>query len=733
MKSETRFKIYKQQNAVDCGPTCLKMVVKQFGKNISIQLLRDLCHTTREGSSIKSIINASEELGIKTIALKSMLDNGKSHNSIPVLKELPFPLIAHWKKNHFVVIYKYQNDKYYIADPALGKLILSQQDVKKHLCVSNDYGKVIIFEITNKFSSNKNSFFNNQSIANKLDLLKGLVLANRNSFLILLLLMIFQLAIQLTSPYLTQLTFDSGILQGNLDVLVSIFIVQTIIYIFSSFINYANGIISNKIAQTINLSLSNSFITKLFKIPIDYFQKQKRSDFIHKVYDINKIESFLTYNLSSIALSVLGVIALSILAIYYNFVAFLIILIFSFINVVWTGYSIRKQRELNYDKFDIQVKTHRYLSEIIEGINDIKLNGSESTKVELLLNNQQNFFSNNLKFIKLTQLLSIGSGFVNNMSSGIMVFYTAYLTIKNIITIGEMAALQLIINQLSSMVSSLISSVRTVQETKYSLERVLETQLIKDEIVGSIEIREISSIRFIDVCFSYTKLSGNVLNNIDLVIESGKTTAIVGESGSGKTTLLKLALGLYNQTTGKILVGNLEQKDYNNKKWRKKCGAVMQDGYLFTDSIKNNITDGIVDKDYSKYTAALKHAAIFDFVNNLPLKSETIIGKDGLNLSHGQKQRILLARMIYREPDYIFLDEATNSLDSQTERIVIDNLANIFTQTTKLIIAHRLNTIINADKIIVLKEGKIVEQGSHNYLLSKRNYYYDLIQEQINE
>jgi ATP-binding cassette subfamily B protein len=498
-------------------------------------------------------------------------------------------------------------------------------------------------------------------------------------------------------------------------------------------VNYTNGIISNKVAQNINLSFSKSFISKLFKIPLDYFQQQKSSDFIYKVYDINKVESFLTYNLSTIVLSIIAAIALSFLTIYYNLVAFLLVLSFSILSIIWTTYSIKKQRELNYDKFDIQIKTHRYLTEIIEGINDIKLNGSENTKLKLLLNNQQNFFNNNLKFIKLSQLLGIGGGFISNISSGVMVFYTSYLTIKNIISIGEMAALQLIVSQFSSKLTSVISSISIIQETRFSLERILETELMKEEIIGSKEVKEVSSIHFNNVSFSYTKLSGNILDNTELVLEAGKTTAIVGESGSGKTTIMKLALGLYNPTKGKVLIGGLEQQDYNVRKWRKKCGVVMQDGYIFTDSIKNNITDGIVDEDYTKYTASLKHACIFDFIDNLPLKSETTIGKDGLNLSHGQKQRILLARMIYRKPDYIFLDEATNSLDSATERKVINNLTNIFPNTTKLVIAHRLNTIINADKIVVLKEGKIVEQGTHDYLFSKRNYYYDLIQEQLNE
>jgi len=291
----------------------------------------------------------------------------------------------------------------------------------------------------------------------------------------------------------------------------------------------------------------------------------------------------------------------------------------------------------------------------------------------------------------------------------------------------------LIVNQLSSKVSGLISSISIIQETKYSIERILETQLIKDEVIGLFKIHKTSSIHFDNVCFSYTKLSGYVLNKINFVLEAGKVTAIVGASGSGKTTLLKLAIGLYSPSKGKILVGNLSQDEFDVKKWRKKCGVVMQDGYLFTDTIKNNITDGIDDVDFAKYIISLKQASIFDFIDNLPLKSETIIGKDGLALSQGQKQRILLARMIYREPDFIFMDEATNSLDSQTERIVLDNLNKLFSKTTRLIVAHRLNTIINSDKIIVLKAGVIVEQGTHNYLLNKRQYYFELIQEQLNQ
>lgn len=722
---------YKQFESSDCGPTCLKMIIRHYGKQISIQQLRVLCNTDREGSSINSIISAAKKVGLNALAVKCQIDDKTINTNYPDIHELSFPLIAHWNGNHFVVIYKIHKNTFFIADPARGKVSIHLNELKSFLFNNSDFGKVVLFEPNTDFHNNDNPYFKNQLLVNKYNFIKKYVVTNRKGIFALILLVFLQLILQGTTPFLTQISFDSGILQKNLNILLSVFIVQIIIFLFSSALNYFNSIISNRISQSINVSLSNDFIHKLFKIPLTYYQQKKTSDFIQKSFDLNKIESFITYNFASIILSFVGILILSGIAIYYNIAIFLIVVVYSTLNFMWTIYSLRKKKELDYEKFDINVNTHRYLTEIIEGITEIKISNSEKTKIDTLIVNQKNYFANNLKFIKLSQILVIGGGLISNMGNGFVIFYSAYLTLDQTITIGEMAAIQLVVNQLVSKINGVTGSVSTIKDTKFSMERVLETQMLNEEKYGDKPVKPNYNIKFDNVSFSYTDISDSVVDNINFEIEANKTTAIVGLSGSGKTTIMKLALGLYSPKQGKILLNEIPIAEYNMEKWRQQCGVVMQEGYIFTDTIKNNIILSGNNYDDNKYINALKQAVIYDFIDNLPIKHETLIGKEGLSLSSGQRQRILIARMIYKNPDFIFMDEATNSLDSETEHIVLNNITKNFANKTCLIIAHRLNTVKNADKVIVLHNGKIVESGCHDQLICNRAYYYNLVKEQL--
>lgn len=725
------FKFYKQYNSMDCGPTCLKMIIKFYGKEISLQTLRELCNLDREGVSINAIINASEKIGLNAIGLKSIINKSNDIDNIPLLEELSLPLIAFWNNNHFVVIYKIKKGKVYIADPATGIYSIELLKIKEHLFSENNYAKVILFEPTPLFNNSKNQYFENQLIFNNLKFINKHVLSNKKGFLFLLFLIFLKLIFQSISPYLTQKTFDTGILQKNLNVLVTILLFQLLIFTFNSAISYFEGIISIKISRKINISFLSEFVQKLFKIPYNYYQQKKTSDFIYRIFDFSKIESFLAYNLSNIILSLIGFIVLSAILIYYNFYVYIVFILFNVIYLGWIWYSLKKKREFNPEKFDIQMSTHHYITELIEGIQDIKIAGNDSQKIDSLITNQNRFYTNNLRNNKVSQFFGIGGGLINNLGSGIITFYSAILVTNNTLSIGEMLAIQLLVSQLNSMVSTLFSSASSIQEVKFSLERIQEIQFVKNESIGVLPVNNVKSIIFKNLSFSYSEISEKVLQNIDFSIESNKTTAIVGTSGSGKTTLMKLALGLFTPTSGNITFDNIPIHEYNIKDWRINCGVVMQDGYLFTDTIINNITELDENINFDNYISALKLASIYDFVISLPIQHKTIIGKGGLKLSAGQRQRILIARAIYKNPDFLFMDEATNSLDSETERIIIDNLDSFFYNKTRLIIAHRLNTVKNADKIIVLKKGEIVEEGSHIELIQKNGYYYELVKEQL--
>lgn len=724
------FLFYKQQESSDCGPACIRMVVKHYKKNITMQTLRDLCHIDREGVSIEAIKNACEKIGLKAVPVKTTLD-GQKHEHALLLQDLPFPLISFWDNNHFVVIYKIKKDKIYIADPAMGLLIMSVKEAEKHLFSNENPGKAVLLEPERFFYDKVNPYFENQLMKTQLRFITKHLLSTRKQFTWLLLAILIKLLFQVVSPYLTQQTFDKGILAKDLNILGLIFLIQIIVFAAGSLITYFENLISNKISYRINLSLTEEFIGKIFKIPLSYFQKRKTSDFIYRIYDLNKIESFLTYNFSSILFSFLGVLILSAMVIFYNAKIFLIFILYSLVYALWTKFTLQRKRELNSEKFDIQVSAHKYLTEIVEGIHEIKLNNSESKKMEVLLSNQKKYFLNDLKNMQVSQFLSIGGGLINNIFIGLINFYAAYLAITNVLTIGEMAAIQLLVLQLNSQALNIYTSASLMLEVKFSLERILEIHSLKNESFGSEPIHNPKSIEFKNVQFAYTEMSTPVIKKVSFSIECKKTTAIVGTSGSGKTTLMRLALGMLIPTEGRILVDGKMLQEHDLSSWTRRCGVVMQDGYIFNDTIINNITESGREVIIENYIKALKQASLYDFVMSLPITHQTIIGRGGLSLSSGQSQRILIARMIYKNPDFIFMDEATNSLDAETEKHINQELESLFSNKTRLVIAHRLNTVKYADKIIVLKNGVIAEEGTHFELIEQKGFYYELVKEQL--
>ncbi len=724
------FIFYKQQENSDCGPACIRMVVKYYKKNIAMQTLRDLCHIDREGVSIQAIVKACEKTGMKAVPVKTTMSS-QQHEQALLLKDLPLPLISFWDNKHFVVIYKIKNGKLYIADPAMGLLIMREEEAAGHLFPGGNHCKAVLLEPDVFFYDKANPYFENQLIRTQLNFVTKHLLSTRKPFTWLLLAILAKLMFQVISPYLTQQTFDKGIIGKDLNILLLIMLVQIAVFAAGSVITYFESLVSNKISYRINLSLTQDFIHKIFRIPLSYFQKRKTSDFIYRIYDLNKIESFLTYNFSSILFSLLGVVVLSVMVVYYNAKIFLIFLLYSLIYAMWIQFTLRRKRELNSEKFDIQVSTHRYLTEIVEGIHEIKLNGSQSKKMAVLLSNQKKFFVNDLRNMQVSQFLSIGGGLINNLFIGLINFYAAYLAITNVLSIGEMAAIQLLVLQLNSQVLNIYTSASLMQEVKFSLERILEIHSVKDESMGKVPVDNPRAIEFKHVQFAYTEMSAPVIKHVSFSIEFRKTTAIVGTSGSGKTTLMRLALGLLTPTGGEILLDGKTLAEYDTTGWTKRCGVVMQDGYIFNDTIINNITESGDEIIFEKYIRAVKLANLYDFVMSLPITHQTVIGRGGLALSSGQSQRILIARMIYKDPEFIFMDEATNSLDAETEKYINRELDLLFAGKTRLIIAHRLNTVKYADKIIVLKNGIITEEGSHLQLIAQKGFYYELVKEQL--
>lgn len=725
------FPFYKQIDSNDCGPTCIKMLVKYFGKNASIQQLRELCNIDREGVSIKSIVYAAEKIGFDALALKATIQKYNTLTDIPVLEELEKPLICLWNDNHFVVVYKTKGEYAFIADPARGLKKITLQNLKEMLYVQRDYAKVIMLEPTEKFYNTDNPYFRQGNASLKLQFAKTYVLNLKKSIGFLFMLLLLQLAFQSLSPYLTQQSFDQGILKKNLPVIFTIVLVQVLAFALGTFFSYFISITSSHLAYKMSVLLTSDFLSRFARLPLSYFQTKKTSDFIQRFYDLSKLESFLTYNMAQSLLNALSVLILSVLLLWYSVLAGVIFLFCSVLYLFWMLYSNRRKREIDATKFDLQVLNHNNMNEFIEGINDIRLSGRYASRIATFMNIEKRRFENDLSHVKISQFYSIGSTFINTLSVQSITLYTSYLAISNVISIGQLAAIQLIVSQLNGSVNSLFGTMLNFQDVNFSLERLMELQSIQEEKTGQIELSDLQKIELLQIDFRYSDLGEKVIHQLSLSIPAGKTTAIVGKSGGGKTTLLKLILGILEPHSGNIKINGIDMKMLNMDTWRRKCGVILQDSFIFTDTIKNNVTEWDEEMDEERYIRALKQAAIYDFVTSLPAGHKTIIGRTGLQLSSGQKQRILIAKLFYRNPEIIFLDEATNNLDSETEKHILDHMESAFSKKTKLIVAHRLNTVINADHIIVLKQGEIIESGTHQSLMKLNSYYSTLIHEQI--
>ncbi len=723
-----KIRFFKQLGEQDCGLACLRMIVRYYGKSITIADLKELVELKENGATFLDIINAGRKIGLESLAIK-VFPNENDKN-FPVLSELPLPFIAHWDNTHYVIAYKLSDKRIWLVDPKHGKTTLSLEEFNRHFLNGNGYGNIILLEPNENFYDSSNPYLKKIKFDNTIIKLLRLLFDYKIKIFPLFLCLLFSQSLNVITPFITQKLFDGGIVNQNINLLKKLLLIQIVVYAFSSILGYFNGVLNNKFSQAINARFIESFMHKAFKLPLIYFSGKKVSHFLQIIADYTKIETFFTYSLSNNVISLISVIVYSALLWYYNAISFCIVFLFSCLYYCFYITAFKKRRTINFERFDIQTNIQGQLIEIVEGIQEIKLGNTSQKKFNQWVDTQKRHYKNLLKNINLSQFQIIGSGLLNKLCYIVVTFYTALLTINGKISLGEMAAMQLIVMQLGAPILSIFNSFTTIQDTGFSLERIEDIKKLKEEVTGTINsLPSDASINLNNVTFSFGKTE--VIKNLNLKIEAGKVTAIVGVSGSGKTTLLKLILGLYQPAHGTVLLEKTDFRALNQQKWRQKCGAVLQDSYLFTDSVINNVTDFDEQADFEKYIHALKLAAIYDFIVSLPNTHETIIGKGGLGLSAGQKQRIMIAKAIYKNPDYLFLDEATNAVDTTNERIIMSNLNNFFRDKTVVIVAHRLSTVRNADKIIVLHQGRIVEEGSHQSLVNQKGYYYELVKNQL--
>ena len=721
------FPYYHQLDQMDCGPTCVRMIAAHYGKTFSIQYLRKKSYYSRNGVSFKGIIDAAEQIGFRALSVK--LPFQSVLNDKPSFFDLPLPCILHWDQRHFVVAYKSNKKHIYIADPAMGKLKLDYNSFKKLWLNNDNEGVALLLEPTPEF-------YTQEEVIDKTNfsyLFKYLIPHRRLlvQFCVGLLLIS---GFQLIFPFLTQSIVDVGIKNQNIGFVNLILIAQIMLFLGQISIEFIQNWILLHISTRLNVSLISDFLVKLMRLSIGFFDTKKIGDLIQRIDDHTRIEEFLTGNILSTLFSILNFVVFGIVLIYFNVSIFLVFFISSFLYIFWIFFFLKKRREIDYQRFQALSNNQSALIELVQGMQEIKLQNSEQKRRRNWTFIQAKLFRANIKSLSISQYQDAGANFINKFKDILISFIAAKAVINGQMTLGMMLAIQYIVGQLNAPLQSMIHFIRSAQDAKISIERLGEIHQQDNEQGSQVQLQDTpdeGDIQLQNLSFQYNPLAPLVLQNINLIIPKGKVTAIVGTSGSGKTTLMKLLLGFYAPTSGNIKIGSTPFQQVDNSLWRTKCGAVMQDGFIFSDTIANNISESDEYVDYQKLNHAVSSANIQSFIESLPLSYNTMIGGNGVGLSQGQKQRLLIARAIYKDPDFLFFDEATNALDAKNERIIVDNLNNIYTGKTVLVIAHRLSTVKNADQIVVLEQGKLVECGSHEELTALQGAYYKLVKDQL--
>lgn len=726
-----RFKIIKQKDSMQCGIACLSSICLYYGKKYSLAFLEKLCHSTSEGISLKAIADGANKLG---------LNSRTGLISADYFCENDMPCILHWDQKHFVILYKISKSRkyFYIADPGRGLVKCTQQEFYHHWISTKSNGEekgiVMFLNPTDKFGE-----IQSQELVEKrsFSFLFCYITKYRKYFIQIILGLLLGCVLQLVMPFLTQSIVDIGITHKNINFVWLVLIGELMIVTAKTITDFIRRWLLLHISMRINISLVSDFFIKLLKLPMSFFDTKLMGDLMQRMNDHERIQSFLTSHILSTIFSILSFFVLGIVLLIYNKLIFAIFLIGSLAYGIWITIFLNKRKTLDYEIFELQAANQNKTYQFITTIQEIKLQDCEQRRRWEWEDIQVDLFKAQMKSLKLQQSQETGSIFINELKNILVTVMAATAVIEGEITLGTMLAIQYIVGQLNSPLDQLMSFIYSLQDVKISLERINEIHgNMNEECISnnmsSFGDSEDLSINLKRIDFKYNPHNDDyTLHNISFDIPKGKVTAIVGASGSGKTTLIKLMLGYYPVLSGDILIAGGNIDNYNLKWWRRQCGVVMQDGVIFSESIARNIAvdDGEIDKE--RLVKAAEIANIHEYIMGLPLKYNTKIGRDGVGLSQGQKQRILIARAVYKNPQFIFLDEATNALDAKNERAIVENLNEFYKGRTVVVVAHRLSTVKNADQIVVLDAGKVVEVGDHSTLIAKQGTYYNLVKNQL--
>ena len=720
----------KQYDSMKCGIACLQMICAYHGRTFCQDYLSNICFATTEGVSLLGIRDAAVKIGLYTISGRLTIDE---------LSSATLPCILHWNQNHFVVLYKVKKrQKFYIADPGKGLITYTMDEFKQHwIGTSRDTegkGIAMFLEPTQAFYDNTNE--HETRTEKPFKFLFGYIKQYRKYFFQIILGLFVGSLLQLALPFLTQNIVDVGIKNKDIDFIWLILIGQLVITLSRTSVDFIRRWLLLHISMRINISLVSDFFIKLLQLPMSFFDTKLMGDLMQRIGDHSRVNSFLTQQTLNVAFSLISFAVFSCVLLIYNRLIFLIFLIGSVLYGGWMALFLRRRKVIDYELFEQQAANNNKTYQFLTSMQEIKLQDCEQRRRWEWEDVQADLFHIQMKSLKLQQTQEAGSIFINELKNIIITVVSATAVINGSLTLGMMLAVQYIIGQLNSPIEQLMHFIYSVQDVKISLERINEIHKKDNEEDYNRSRTEFDNechdIELSNIDFKYDPHAlSMIINGVNIHIPEGKITAIVGASGSGKTTLIKLMLGYYPVMSGEITIAGHNISEYNLKWWRRQCGVVMQDGVIFSESIARNIAvdDGEIDEE--KLEMAAEIANVKDFVMALPLKFNTNIGRDGMGLSQGQKQRILIARAVYKNPKFIFLDEATNSLDASNERAIVDNLDKFYKGKTVVVVAHRLSTVKNADQIIVLDKGKVVETGNHKSLTAKRGAYYNLVKNQL--
>lgn len=721
------FPNYIQPDSKDCGPTCLRIVAKHYGKLISLKEIRGLSETTRVGSNLLKLSDAAEGIGFKSMGVK--IDYNQ-------LKEVPLPCIIHWNKNHFVVVYDIIKDVVHISDPSYGLITYTQEEflprwIGNNATEQTNEGIALLLEVTPKFhklywqGTDKKSL---RFLFQYLFKYKGLLAQLCIGLLVGSLL-------QLIFPFLTQSIVDVGIQNQDVNFIYVVLAAQVMLFLGRTSVEVFRSWILLHLSTRINISLVSDFFIKLMALPIAYFDTRMTGDIMQRINDHSRIENLLTGSTLSTLFSMFNLVVFGAVLIYYSPSIFGIFAIGSILYILWIMYFLKRRKELDYKRFSQLSQEQSTVIELVNGMQEIKMHNAERQKRWKWEFVQARLFKVSIQSLKLEQTQSVGSSVINELKNIIITFTSAVLVIEGNITLGMMLSIQYIIGQLNSPIGQLVGFIRSYQDAKISMERLAEIHEKKDEDDREKQliktIKPDQDIKLKKVSFRYLGSDENVIKDLDMTIPANKVTAIVGASGSGKTTLMKLLLKFYVPNKGNIRYGEHYLESISHKAWRDHCGTVMQEGYVFNDTIAYNIAVGEDTIDQERLIKATKIANIHDFIQTLPLGFNTKIGNEGVGISTGQKQRLFIARAVYKDPQLLCFDEATSALDAKNERVIMENLDNFFKNRTVIIIAHRLSTVKHADQIVVMDEGRIKESGTHQELLQLNGAYYNLVSNQL--